>query len=174
MVSEREKAQAKRIIAAIVRECGGTLYGTTRLYKVFYHAHLYHWETQQGVLTTYPIVHMPRGPGIDQGPSLLEELKQDGVISASVRMKGPYREDVYKIKPEKAPTDLTEAELASIRRAVEFVGNRDTPKLSNESHDNAWKRATSGEELKIYLDTLSELECAQMEERQQRIRQLLG
>jgi hypothetical protein len=173
MVSEREKAQAKRIIAAIVCEYGGTLYGTTRLYKAFYHAHLIHWETQQGVLTSYPIVHMPRGPGIDRWPSLLEELKEEGVISTSVRIKGSYREDVYILDPSKAPTGLTEGELSSIRSAVQFVGGRDTPELSNESHDNAWNRATSGEELNIYLDTLSELEYAQMQERQLRIRQLL-
>ena len=58
---------AKQVICAIVEAAGGKLEGQVRLYKAFYYAHLYCWENAaEGVLTDYPIVRMPNGPGIDR------------------------------------------------------------------------------------------------------------
>jgi hypothetical protein len=175
MVTKQERDEAKRIVVGIIRDSGGVLYGTTRLYKIFYYAHLFHWEEQEGALTTYPIVHMPNGPGIDCGPSLIEELVVDGIVCSSTRQKGPYKEDVYTVDLARVADHLTAAEHASIGRAITHVGNADTKKLSDDAHDasRAWSEAQSGRELNIYLDTLSDLEYAQMRERQLRIRQLI-
>jgi len=171
IVSDREKA--KQIILAIIQESGGTLYGTTRLYKAFYHAHLFFWKEHKGALSFYPVVHMPKGPGVDQGAELIRELRLEGKVGVTQRPAGDYMEDVYKITNGGTP-DLTEAELDSIRKALGVVEDKFARHISAESHGPSFETTVDGQEQNIYLDTLSDLEFEEMKARQARIRDLVS
>ena len=58
MTDSRE--QAKDVLCQILVAAGGELKKKVALYKAFYFAHLYYWQTGEGTLTDYPIVHMPQ------------------------------------------------------------------------------------------------------------------
>lgn len=175
MDSARDRQKAKEIICAIIAESGGRLYGSTRLYKAFYHAHLYHWNDEEGVLSLHPIVHMPQGPGIDEGEALVSELENEKVIKITTRKVGPYREDVYELQG-RHKSSLTAAEQRSIRRAVKFVNSKTARYLSDKVHEDSHSlpQAKIGEELNIYLDTLSDRELEAMRARQEEVGRLLG
>ncbi|MBP87557.1 MAG: hypothetical protein CMJ64_12665 [Planctomycetaceae bacterium] len=66
--SAAEKDRAKRIIIEIIRQADGSFERKTNLYKAFYHAHLKYAADNPGYLSKWPIVRMPRGPGIDFDP----------------------------------------------------------------------------------------------------------
>lgn len=171
---EREREEAKRIILAIVQEAGGTLAGRTRLYKVFYHAHLFYWQDHEGVLTTHPVVHMPNGPGIDKGEAILGELVAAGLLCAAKRPKGRYGEWVYTL-PGGRPVKTTKAEQDAIRNALIRVGSGTAVGISKRSHKESptWRATRNGNEQNIYLDLLSTEERAQLRKRQRDARKLL-
>src|ERR1043165_8060530 len=85
-------SEAKRIIAAILHASGGCVNGSVRLNKACYMAHLFHWVLNRGMLTPPPVVRMPKGPAIDDGTDILEEMRRDGAIKISHRLNGPYKE----------------------------------------------------------------------------------
>ena len=171
-VSDREKA--KQIILAIIQENGGVFCGTTRLYKAFYHAHLFFWKEHRGALSFYPVVHMPKGPGIDQSRELVRELRfVDEKIDVTQRPSGDYTEDVYKVKG-RLTLNLTEAELDAVRKALGVVEGKGSLKVSAESHGPSFYATKDGEEQNIYLDTLSDLEFEEMQARQARIHALVS
>lgn len=171
-VSDREKA--KQIILAIIQESdGGVFCGTTRLYKAFYHAHLFFWKEHRGALSFYPVVHMPKGPGIDQSRELIHELASAGKIGVTQRPSGDYTEDVYKVKG-RLTLNLTEAELDAVRKALSVVEGKGSLRVSAESHGPSFYVTKDGEEQNIYLDTLSELEFEEMQARQARIHTLVS
>src|SRR5580700_9796459 len=61
-----ERDRAKLVICAIIDAMGGAVNGKLRLYKAFYYSHIVYFQSGPGiVLTGYPIVKMPLGPGID-------------------------------------------------------------------------------------------------------------
>ena len=72
--------RAKKVIVEIIRQAGGELTATARLYKAFYFAHLYYAETAPGYLSDWPIVKMPTGPGIHSCGGLVLELVS-GLVS---------------------------------------------------------------------------------------------
>ncbi len=65
-----DREQAKTLICDIIAAAGGKLVGKVRLHTAFYYAHLYYWQRGTGVLTSYPVVRLPFGPAIDDGPGL--------------------------------------------------------------------------------------------------------
>lgn len=154
---------ASRIILAIIQEAGGSYHGKTRLFKVFYSAHLYFWEDTATFLTDHPIVHMPNGPGIDDGDNILCALESTKKIRRGVQPVGPHREDVYTLCASD-PIKLTHDETQAIRRAIEWVGEKSATQISKESHElsRTWRLADeakqSGRPLHIYLDSMSEEE----------------
>ena len=68
------RADAKSLILDLIATAGGAFAGTIRLNKAFYFAHLYFWQEEGAVLTTWPIVRLPMGPAIDDYTVLLDEL----------------------------------------------------------------------------------------------------
>ena len=170
---------AKDIIVELIRQAGGMFEGTTRLYKAFYFAHLFYFESSGRMLSDWPIVRMPGGPGIDRGASILRALQDDGVLVKSARPKGPYNETVYRLLSE-VETDLDLAGRIAIKDACTFVENKTAETLSSLTHEwsRSWNHADSGEELNIYLDLLSdedyELQLSQLQESQEAIKAALG
>jgi hypothetical protein len=154
---------AKQVICDIIAASGGKIYGKLRLYKAFYFAHLYYWLHGEGVLTDYPIVRMPQGPGIDNGDTLLEELEQTGEITISFRRNGPYKELVYE-RAHPFQVDPTSPRFQAIEEAVEWVRGKSAADLSEETHlySRSWRETPDGEELDIYTDLLDDREYAKL------------
>ena len=150
---------------AIVREAGGSFNGKTRLYKAFYVAHLFHFRDNGAVLSDYPIIRMPRGPAVDSGDRLLAELCTEGVLRAGTRPNGPYTEEVFTVAGESGT--LLPAEIQSIRRAVDWIGERSARELSEWTHEfsNTWVDTPDGCRMNIYADLLGETEYADMKRR---------
>src|SRR5438445_13850927 len=110
------KNRAKQIILEILRQAGGRL-DKVRLYKAFYHAHLYFAENNPGFLSAWPFARMPRGPGIDAGNRLLEELLSARILSQT----GGGEAAEYAIADEKQVEPLPAPALEAIQYAVEKV-----------------------------------------------------
>ena len=91
------RGRAKAVLAAILLSAGGELAGKTRLYKAFYHAHLWYFQNHPGTLTDWPFFRGPHGPALDDGDSLLAEMVADGIIARSSRPAGGYDEQVFKL-----------------------------------------------------------------------------
>jgi uncharacterized phage-associated protein len=170
MPTKKDAAKAKYVIRALLIESNGEFSGKTRLFKAFYAAHLFHWQKRKGALTDYPIVHMPRGPAIDNADPLLGELKKEGVIEISSRKNGPYDERVYKLVDGRMPP-LTEEERESIREAIIWISDKSATELSEITHENSrsWAATTDGQEMNIYLDLLSDDDYAEMMERKKEL-----
>lgn len=150
---------AKDIIVEIIRQAGGTFEGKTRLYKAFYFAHLYYFEDSDGrILSEWPIVRMPQGPGINDGHVLLEELERDGVIALATQLNGPYPESVYLLKNCSGDSPFDCMAESAIRRACEFVFYKRAHELSSFTHEfsRSWRETKNGDELNIYQDILDD------------------
>jgi len=164
-MESREKA--KIILASIIHTAGGSFNGKTRLYKAFYVAHLLHFRDHQGVLSDHAIIRMPRGPAIDSGDSLLRELRDEGILVLGQRPVGPYLEEVFVLaKPFES---LPASEADSVRRAVEWIGDKPATELSEWTHEfsHTWADTPNGSPMNIYADLLSELEYAELKQRHQ-------
>ncbi len=148
---------AKRVICEIIAAFGGQLPGKLRLYKAFYYAHLYYWQSSKGTLTDYPIVRMPMGPGIDAADALIEQLEREGRIRVTKQMNGPYTEHVFELVKPVCP-DPQAPQYKAIQNAVRFINNKSTPELSEETHlySRSWRESKDGEVLNIYVDILDE------------------
>lgn len=174
MIRGPTRQEAKRIILAIVREAGGVLVARTRLYKVFYHAHLFYWQDHGGLLTLYPIVHMPHGPGIDDGEGILRELESGGQLEATRDPSVPLCPWVYRLSPQASVT-ASPSEQDAIQKALIRVGSGRAVDISERSHEDSWSwhRTKKGHEQNIYSDLLDEADRRALEERQQHIQSLL-
>lgn len=162
---KNEREQAKNLICDIIEMEGGNIAGLTRLYKAFYYAHLYYWECGTGVLTSYPVVRMPRGPAIDDGPALLNELKGEGAIHMSVQMNGPYKENVISLSVRRH-CDPSSDRYKAIKAAIEQVKGKTASQLSEETHaySRSWQSGKDGQELDIYVDLMDDMEFQKMQE----------
>jgi hypothetical protein len=170
-MNSREKA--KTILAGIIQTAGGSFNGKTRLYKAFYVAHLLHFRNHHGVLSDYPVIRMPRGPAVEKGDALLLELRDQGNLLLSQRPVGPYVEEVFTlIKPY---AELAPADVDSVRRAVEWIGDKPATELSEWTHEfsNTWADTPNGTQMNIYADLLSELEYSELKRRHQQAGELV-
>lgn len=151
------REQAKQVLCLILAAAGGKLNKKVALYKAFYFAHLYYWKNSEGMLTDYPIVKMPQGPGIDEGTALLHELAAEGKIIVAKEACGPYSEDVYTLT-ENYPFDRNGPRFQAVEAAVEFIKGKSAAELSEITHEysRTWQNANVGEELSIYLDLLDD------------------
>lgn len=102
-MSNKDRLLAKKIIVEIIRQAGGKWIGKTKLYKAFYFAHLYYFESAPDYLSDWPIVRMPNGPGIDSGDELLRELAATGVLTRDFVPEGPYRASRYHLSERQLP-----------------------------------------------------------------------
>ena len=152
------RARAKEIIVEIIRQAGGTFEGKLRLYKTFYFAHLYYYEKTGGcILSEWPIVRMPEGPGIDMGDVLIRELIDSGILERSSRPSGPYSEQVFRLLTDRS-TSLDACAMQAIYESWNFVSKKTAQELSAITHEKsrAWKDAENGEELNVYIDTFDD------------------
>ena len=161
---------AKRVLCQLIEAYDGRLPGKIRLYKAFYAAHLFYWNTGIGTLTTYPIVRMPMGPGIDNSKNLLDELMADGYIKIGEQYNGPHKENVYELVkpyPFSDSDPSTEATREAIQKAVLWTKDKTAAELSEETHaySRSWREGKDGEELDIYIDVLSEEDYEHMQAR---------
>jgi hypothetical protein len=155
-----DKQLAKQIILEIIRQAGGVLKYKTRLYKAFYYAHLRFADTQPGYLSTWPIVRMPRGPGIHHFKDLILELVAEKKIDIQI-IHGKHKGYVFNLLPCELILDLLPKGAGeAIAFGVQQIEGRTPTQTSEDSHlrSRAWGQAKDGEELNIYLDSLSEEE----------------
>jgi hypothetical protein len=156
-----DKELAKQIILEIIRQAGGVLNSKTRLFKAFYHAHVKFAETQPGYLSAWPIVRMPNGPGIDQSGMLLDELTTEGKIEAKPILHGNYVGLQFRVISDERQSDLLPAgAIDAISYGIHQIKGKSAKQVSDESHamSRAWRGSRDGEELNIYLDSLSDEE----------------
>lgn len=154
-----DRAAAEEVVLDILAVRGGRFASKTLLYKAFYLAHLYYWEENDGVLTKYPVVHMPEGPGIEHGDDLISGLISSGRLKKEVHAVGPYREEVFELLQPR-PVDPSNPVQTAIRKALDFIGTKTARQVCDEIHERsrAWKQGGSGEDLPIYLDVFTDEE----------------
>lgn len=163
--SERERA--KQIITEIIRCAGGSIEGKTRLFKVFYLAHLFYAESCPDYLSDWPIVRMPHGPGIGDADELFSAMKREGLLEIREKRVGPYPAFEFRTLAARVASELSLDAIKAIRQAVDFVAGMTASELSELTHQysHCWKRASDGETLNIYIDLLDEAEYAEMSKR---------
>jgi hypothetical protein len=166
------RTDAQRVILELIRSAGGTWDGTTRLFKAFYFAHLYYNRDEPGILTDWPIVRTPRGPGIHNSPTLLRGLVKNGFLTVEQIHEGPYPDSRYRLTDKGAaePT-LSDDAQAAVKAAAEFVLPRTAAELSQltQERSRSWRAARDGDVLDIYIDLIPEDE---FEEGQQQLAEL--
>lgn len=172
MQSQRE--QAKQLICEIIAAAGGKLVGKVRLHKAFYYAHLYYWQRGPGILTSYPLVRLPFGPAIDDGPGLIAELVREGKLRVGSQPNGPYKETVFELA-QPFQIDPNGPRYQAIEEAVEQVKSKTAVELSEETHlySRSWQEGQNGQELDIYADLLDDVEFQQLVQDGQRSRELV-
>lgn len=154
----REKA--KTVIGEIIRHSAGDqLRGKTRLFKAFYFAHLFYAKSNSDMLTDWPIVRMPHGPGVDDFNSLINELVSSASVRSESENEGPYLEYVFTFVKQGWPS-LTDEETKAIQESVRYVKGKSATELSDLTHEHSrsWNSAKDGDELSIYGDLLSDEE----------------
>jgi hypothetical protein len=169
-----QREQAKQVICEIVAAAGGKLVGKVRLHKAFYYAHLYYWQRGLGLLTSYPVVRLPFGPAIDNGPGLVAQLVREGKLRLSQQPIGPYKEAVFELA-QPFQIDPTSPRYRAIEEAVELVRSKTAVELSEETHlySRSWQESQNGEELDIYVDLLDDVEYQQIQDGGEQSRELV-
>ncbi|NBT35790.1 MAG: DUF4065 domain-containing protein [Betaproteobacteria bacterium] len=169
--------KARQVILEIIRQSvGDSVVGTTRLFKAFYFAHLYHLRDAEDFLSQWPIVRMPRGPGIDNFDALLDPLVKCGHVAVSRSHTGPYPTIRYTARRDLPETCLSEEEVKSIHKAVEFIQGKRAARLSEFTHEysRSWQEAKDGDELRIALDLMTDGDVADARRQQDEIGQLVS
>lgn len=169
-----DRAAAEELLLDIIAIKGGRFESKTLLYKAFYLAHLYYWEDNDGVLTHYPIVRMPNGPGLDRGDELLAGLVKAERLTRDIEPFGPYRTEVFTLVEPRA-IDPSSPRQEAIRKALAFIGNKTATQVCDEIHEfsKSWKRGASGDELSIYLDLLTDVDLQRLDEASDEVGKLL-
>jgi hypothetical protein len=155
----QDRECAKQIILEIIRQAGGVLNYKTSLFKAFYHAHLRFADTHPGYLSAWPIVRMPRGPGIDRFDVLLGELMAEDRITTKEIEIADYRGFQFALCGQNSQTHmLPEGAEEAIAYGVQQVRGKSATQVSAESHQvsRAWREANNGDELNVYLDSMSD------------------
>lgn len=152
-----ERDRAKQIILHILKQAGGSL-GKTRLFKVFWLAHLYYAKNNPGYLSGWKIVRLPHGPGIDKGEDLILQLKKSGDIAVDHEPRGPYTEMVCKLSEQSSLKDISEEATKAIKTSVGVITDLhgSVEQISEWSHEvsRSWMLTPNGEELDIYSDLI--------------------
>ena len=171
-----DRNRAKKVIVEIIRQAGGELTATTRLYKAFYFAHLYYAEAAPGYLSDWPIVKMPNGPGIHSCGGVVAELIAEGVLATDHVPVGPFRAVRYRFTGrDLSGTPLPDEGVRAVQRAVQLVQDKPATELSDMTHEfsRSWNMANDGDELNIYVDLIPDDEYETREENLARLRKSL-
>lgn len=160
MNQEARKLRAIRVVYEIIRQSPGDAFdGKTRLFKAFYFAHLYYAKQESRLLSSWPIVRMPNGPGIGNFQALLKDLLASNLIRTEVIEEGPYsttRYSVTDVDPSWEP--LSAGELQAIRDSARYVSDKNAAHLSAITHDmsRAWINNNDGDEINVFDDIVEE------------------
>lgn len=148
-----------RVLLEILRNAHAGI-NRTKLYKAFYVAHLVYANSAPGVLTDWPIVHMPNGPGISESYKLLDALEKAGYLEREYNSRGIYKECVYRETGLISPDSIPEQAAEAIRRATAFVLPMTATQVSDLTHEHSrsWIEGRSGEKLDIYTDLIDDEE----------------
>ena len=151
MKTMQDKEIAKAIILQIVRQAGGVLDNKTNLYKAFYYSHLHFADKRGYYLSTWPIVRMPRGPGIDAFDPLIGELMAEGKLECKSVEHGDCSGFRFSICDGVPQDSLPVGADEAIAHALKHVQGKTATAVSAKSHDDsrAWREAADGEELNI-------------------------
>ena len=162
----QDKEVAKTIIIEIVRQAGGVLDNKTNLYRAFYYAHLHFADKRGYYLSTWPIVKMPYGPGIESFDLLLGELMAEKQIECVPCERGECQGFCFRVLPETYRSSLPIGAEEAIAYALKKVEGKSATRVSEQSHldSRSWREASNGEELNIYLDLLDENEYRNRQE----------
>ena len=168
-----DKERAKQVLLELIRQSrGDEICGKTRLFKAFYFAHLFYAKENANFLSEWPIVKMPRGPGIDKFSQLMQEMAAEGVIEITPCMVGPYPSNKYSLTEKGRRSENPEREvIEAIRDTVAFVAGKSTEDLSDLTHEHSksWNNAENGDVLPVYLDLLDDEAYQEAMERDARI-----
>ncbi len=162
------REQAKRLILKLVCQAGRKgLAGRVRLYKAFYYAHLLYLLREGVPLTGWDLVHMPYGPGVEDGDELISELVEAQTLVATTERVGPYPTNRYTLGPaadrrQLKPASAVEGEI--IEEAVKYVTGKTAVALSAELHEfsRSWLATSNGDPLDVALDTMTDEEYARL------------
>jgi hypothetical protein len=160
MIDAKQLNLAAQVIAEIIRQSpGDEVRGKVKLFKAFYFAHLNFMRANHSLLSEWPIVKMPNGPGIGSFEKLLEELKSQRVIEVHAIHIGPYPSERFVATGKSLPGEqLSPEAIKAIRSAIEMTVGRTAAQLSEWTHaySKSWNEAKVGSELSIYVDLLSD------------------
>jgi len=155
------RTRAQDVLLEILRNADGEWTGKTKLFKTFYFAHLYYANEKPGLLTSWSIIRMPQGPGIDKSDELFDSLVRDGALTIERIHDGPYPEHRYRLTvkgrdAERPPEDAR----AAIKEATLFCLPRTAEELSLITHERSrsWIEGKDGDILNIYIDTIPDEE----------------
>lgn len=161
------RTNAQRVLLELIRGGGGTWDGKSRLFKAFYFAHLYYAGKEPGILTDWPIIRTPQGPGIQNSAPLLGGLVKNGFLTVEPIQEGPYPESRYKLTEKAIPEQPLPADaLTAIQAAANFVLPKSASELSQLTRERsrAWLEAKDGDALDIYVDLIPDDEYEQGQE----------
>jgi hypothetical protein len=153
---KEERDRAKQVILLILKQAGGSL-GKTKLFKAFWLAHLFYAKNSAGYLSSWKIIRLPHGPGIDKGDDLILQLKKAGKISIDHEPKGPYLETVCKLTDPASVQDIPQPASEAIETAINIIRMHDSAaQISEWSHEasRSWNLTPNGNELDIYSDLI--------------------
>jgi hypothetical protein len=154
-------ADAQRVILELIRNAGGAWDGRTKLSKAFYFAHLYYAAAAPGILTDWPIVRTPQGPGIHNSSVLFQGLVKNGLLMVETMREGPYPDSRYRLTGQAAAEPpLPDDARAAVKAAADFVLPQTAAELSQLTHERSrsWRTASDGAVLDIYIDLLADEE----------------
>ena len=139
---------AKEILLEILRRSGGEVCGKTRLHEVFYLAHICHFQRHGRLLSDWPIVRAPHGPGIGQADELIGELAEEGRVAVETE-DGLSRGPLLRLRRAGGSKLGAEEKVAILETIMETTALRAAPERSR-----SWREGSDGEELNIYLDAI--------------------
>jgi hypothetical protein len=155
------RTDAQRVVLELIRQTGGTWDGNNSLSRAFYFAHLYYARDEPGLLTAWPIVRTPQGPGIHNQVVLLKGLVKNGLLTSEVIHEGPYPDARYRLTDKAAvEPPLPEDVRAAIRAAIELVRQRTAADLAQltQERSRSWRGGKDGDILDIYIDLIPDEE----------------
>lgn len=153
------RTDAQHVVLELIRTAGGTWDGKVKLSKAFYFAHLYYAPAAPGILTAWPIVRTPQGPGMQNGAVLLNGLVKNGYLTVQTIREGPYPDYRYQLTAKAAgESPLPDDARAAIQAAVDFVAPRTAAELSQLTNERSrsWREAKDGDVLDIYIDLIAD------------------
>ena len=155
------KTNAQQVILQLLQNAAGSWDGKTKLFQAFYFAHLYYARQEPGLLTDWPILRLPQGPGISNSAALLGGLVKNGYILVERIEEGPYPESCYRLTDKFATEPALSGDVqAAVKAAADFVLPRTASELSQLIHERSrsWRTAQDGDILDIYIDLIPDEE----------------